>query len=288
MTDAMTDAAPDQAQAPGVPRFEGKVALVTGGASGMGRESALRLAREGAAVVVAALPDDERAAETVALIEAEGGRALAAPTDVTREADCDAMAQAAVDAFGRLDYCIAAAGISHAGYVSGEITEGEPLLGGAHRHVVHKPLEYWEKVLAVNLTGVMLTNRAVARRMIALDNGGAIVNISSGAAKAPIRGMGDYCVSKAGVWMLTRCLALELAPNRIRVNTVAPGLIETPMTLAVTGDEERLQRRVETTPLGRIGQPADIAEAALFLLSDQSSYITGQILHPDGGLFVGQ
>ena len=186
------------------------------------------------------------------------------------------------DAFGRLDYCIAAAGISHAGYISGEVTEGEPLLGGAHRHVVHKPVEYWEKVLAVNLTGLMLTNRAVARRMIELDNGGAIVNISSGAAKAPIRGMGDYCVSKAGVWMLTRCLALELAPNRIRVNTVAPGLIETPMTLAVTTDEERLQRRVEDDSAG----PS--RKAALFLLSEQASYITGQILHPDGGLFVGQ
>ena len=277
----------EQAQGPGVSRFEGKVAVVTGAASGMGRESSLRLAREGASIVVAALPDDERAAETVALIEAEGGHAIAIATDVTRDADCDAMAQAAVDTFGRLDYCIAAAGISHAGHISGEVTEGEPLLGGAHRYVIHKPLEYWEKVLAVNLTGVMLTNRHVARRMIELGAGGAIVNISSGAARAPIRGMADYCVSKTGVWMLTRCLALELAPNHIRVNTVAPGLIETPMTLAVTTDEERKQRRVEATPLGRLGQPADIAEAALFLLSDQSSYITGQILHPDGGLFVG-
>ncbi len=278
---------PEQSAAPGVRRFEGKAAVVTGAASGMGRESALRLAREGADVVVAALPEDDRAAETVALIEAEGGRAIAVAADVTRDADSDAMAQAAVDAFGRLDYCIAAAGISHAGYISGEVTEGEPLLGGAHRHVIHKPVEYWEKVLAVNLTGVMLTNRAVSRRMIELGNGGAIVNISSGAAKAPIRGMADYCVSKAGVWMLTRCLALELAPNQIRVNSVAPGLIDTPMTLAVTSDEERKQRRIEATPLGRIGQPADIAEAALFLLSDQASYITGQIIHPDGGIFVG-
>jgi len=284
----MPDTMPDQSQSPGVNRFEGKVAVVTGAASGMGRECALRLAREGAAVVVAALPGDARAAETVSLIEAEGGRALAAPTDVTREADSDAMAQTALDAFGRLDYCIAAAGISHAGYVSGEISDGELLLGGPQRHVIHKPVEYWEKVLAVNLTGVMLTNRAVARRLIAQDEGGAIVNISSGAAKAPIRGLGDYCVSKAGVWMLTRCLALELAPNRIRVNTVAPGLIETPMTMAVTTDEERRQRQIEATPLARLGQPADIAEAALFLLSEQSSYITGQIIHPDGGLFVGQ
>lgn len=274
---------PEQSMA----RFQGKVAVVTGGASGMGRESSIRLAREGASVVVAGLPDDERGAETVSLVEAAGGQAVYVGVDVTREADCDAMAQAALDSFGRLDLCIAAAGISHAGYVSGEVTEGEPLLGGAHRFVIHKPIEYWEKVLAVNLTGVMLTNRAVARVMLAQGEGGSIVNISSGAAKAPIRGMADYCVSKAGVWMMTRCIALELAPSNIRVNTVAPGLIDTPMTLAVTTDEERRQRRVEAIPLNRLGEPADIAEAALFLLSDQASYITGQILHPDGGIFVG-
>ncbi len=268
-------------------RFAGKVAVVTGGASGMGRESSIRLGREGASVVVAGLPDDERGAETVSLVEAAGGQAVYVGVDVTRESDCDAMAQVALDHFGRLDLCIAAAGISHAGYVSGEVTEGEPLLGGAQRHVIHKPVEYWEKVIDVNLTGVMLTNRAVARRMTEQGQGGAIVNISSGAAKAPIRGMADYCVSKVGVWMLTRCLALELAPNQIRVNTVAPGLIDTPMTLAVTTDEERRQRRIESIPLNRLGEPSDIAEAALFLLSDQSSYITGQILHPDGGVFVG-
>ena len=164
--------------------------------------------------------------------------------------------------------------------MSGEVTDGEPLLGGAHRHVIHKPVEYWEKVLAVNLTGVMLTNRAVARHMIAQGDGGSIVNISSGAAKAPIRGMADYCVSKAGVWMMTRCMALELAPNQIRVNTVAPGLIDTPMTLAVTTDEERRQRRTEAIPLNRLGEPSDIAEAALFLLSDQSSYITARFCIP--------
>ncbi len=268
-------------------RFTGKVAVVTGGASGMGREASIRLAREGASVIVAGLPDDERGAETVALVEQAGGQAVYIGVDVTREADCDAMAQAALDHFGRLDLCIAAAGISHAGYVSGEVTEGEPLLGGSHRHVIHKPVEYWEKVLAVNLTGVMLTNRAVARVMLEQDQGGAIVNISSGAAKAPIRGMADYCVSKTGVWMLTRCIALELAPAGIRVNTVAPGLIDTPMTLAVTTDEERRQRRIESIPLNRLGEPSDIAEAALFLLSDQAGYITGQILHPDGGVFVG-
>ena len=268
-------------------RFQGKVALVTGGASGMGREASLRLAREGASVVVAGLPDDQRGSETVQMIADAGGQAIYIGADVSRENACDAAAQAAVDQFGRLDLCLAAAGISHAGYISGEVTEGEPLLGGAHRHVIHKPLEYWEKVLAVNLTGVMLTNRAAARRMARLGNGGSIVNISSGAAKVPIRGMADYCVSKAGVWMLTKVLAQELAPDGIRVNTVAPGLIDTPMTIAVTSDEERRQRRIEAIPLARLGQPEDIAEAALFLLSDAASYITGQILHPDGGIFTG-
>ena len=268
-------------------RFEDRVALVTGGASGMGRETSLRLAREGAAVVVAGLPDDERGPETVALIEAEGGRALYVGADVAREADCDAMAQAALDAFGRLDYCVAAAGILHARYVSGEIAPEDQNPDRSAGHLTSKPLEFWERVLAVNLTGVMLTNRAVAKRLIAQGEGGAIVNISSGAAKIPMRGSAEYSVSKAGVWMLTRCLALELAPHDIRVNTVAPGVIDTPMALAVSSDESRRQQLERTIPLGRLGEAADIAEASLFLLSAQSDYMTGQIIHPDGGLFVG-
>ena len=268
-------------------RFENRVALVTGGASGMGRETSLRLAREGAAVVVAGLPDDERGAETVALIEAEGGRAVYVGADVAREADCEAMAQAALDHFGRLDYCVAAAGILHARYVSGEISAEDQNPDRSGGHLTNKPLEFWERVLSVNLTGVMLTNRAVARRLIAQGEGGAIVNISSGAAKIPMRGSAEYSVSKAGVWMLTRCLALELAPHKIRVNTVAPGVIDTPMALAVSSDESRRQQLERTIPLGRLGEAEDIAEASLFLLSAQSDYMTGQIIHPDGGLFVG-
>ena len=268
-------------------RFENRVALVTGGASGMGRETSLRLAREGAAVVVAGLPDDERGAETVALIEAEGGRAVYVGADVAREADCETMAQAALDHFGRLDYCVAAAGILHARYVSGELAPEDQNPDRSGGHLTNKPLEFWERVLSVNLTGVMLTNRAVARRLIAQGEGGAIVNISSGAAKIPMRGSAEYSVSKAGVWMLTRCLALELAPHKIRVNTVAPGVIDTPMALAVSSDESRRQQLERTIPLGRLGEAEDIAEASLFLLSAQSDYMTGQIIHPDGGLFVG-
>ena len=268
-------------------RFEDRVALVTGGASGMGRETSVRLAREGAAVIVAGLPDDTRGAETIAMIEAEGGRAVYVGADVSREADCDAMAQAAVDEFGRLDYCVAAAGVLHARYVSGELAPEDVNPDRSEGHLTNKPLEFWERVLAVNLTGVMLTNRAVAKRLIAQGEGGAIVNISSGAAKIPMRGSAEYSVSKAGVWMLTRCLALELAPHGIRVNTVAPGVIDTPMALAVSSDESRRQQIERTIPLGRLGEAEDIAEASLFLLSAQSDYMTGQIIHPDGGLFVG-
>ena len=153
-------------------RFEGKVAVVTAAPAGWGATPACVWRGRGAAVIVAGLPDDQRGAETVAEIEAAGGQARYVGVDVSRESDCDAMAQAAIDEFGRLDLCLAAAGISHAGYVSGEVTEGEPLLGGANRYVIHKPVEYWEKVLSVNLTGVMLTNRAVTRRMIAQGEGG--------------------------------------------------------------------------------------------------------------------
>jgi NAD(P)-dependent dehydrogenase (short-subunit alcohol dehydrogenase family) len=154
-------------------------------------------------------------------------------------------------------------------------------------YVVNKPVEHWEKVLAVNLTGVMLTNRAVARRMIDRGSGGSIVNIASGAAKIPIPGSADYCVSKAGVWMLTKCLALELAPHGIRVNAIGPGFIETPMTERMREDEAAVQRIISTTPLGRLGQPLDIANAALFLASDEASFWTGEIVFPDGGLFTG-
>ncbi len=271
----------------GFARFQGKVALVTGGASGMGAEASIRLAREGAAVAVVGLADDKRGDDVVTQITDDGGQAIYVGADVSREADCDAAAQAAVDEFGRLDLCIAAAGILHARYVSGEVSEEDLAVDRTAGHIINKPVEFWEKVLAVNLTGVMLTNRAVARHMIDQGDGGSIVNISSGAAKVPMPGSAEYSVSKTGVWMLTRCIALELAPHNIRVNTVAPGVIDTPMAMGLAQNEERRAAFERFVPLGRLGEAEDIAEASLFLLSDHASYITGQILHPDGGIFTG-
>ncbi len=266
-------------------RLEGKIAVITGGASGIGKASAIRFAQEGADIVIADL-NPERSEEAAAEVRALGRRALAVPTDTSSHAACEALAAKAVEAFGRIDILVAAAGISHALYVSGSAPsdvrgEREAAL------LINKPIEYWEKVLNVNLTGVMLTNRAVARAMVAAGTRGSIINIASGAAKIPIVGAADYCVSKAGVWMLTKVLAAELASRGIRVNAIGPGFIETPMTASVRANEERRRAIELSTPLGRLGQPEDIANTALFLASDESSFFTGEILFPDGGLFTG-
>jgi NAD(P)-dependent dehydrogenase (short-subunit alcohol dehydrogenase family) len=266
-------------------RLQDRVAVVTGGASGIGKATALRFAEEGADIVVADL-NAERAAEVVAAVKALGRRAAFVRTDTSSAADCEALAAGAADAMGRIDVLVAAAGISHALYVSGEATESVQGRRDA-AHIINKPIEYWEKVLAVNLTGVMLTNRAVAKLMVEKGWPGSIVNIASGAAKIPIVGAADYCVSKAGVWMLTKVLALELAAHKIRVNAIGPGFIETPMTASMRADEDRLRALVSGTPLGRLGQPEDIANAALFLASDEASFFTGEIIFPDGGLFTG-
>lgn len=267
-------------------RLEGKNAIVTGGASGIGRATAVRFAEEGANVVVADLNPD-RAAETAAAVKALGQRALVVKVDTSSEAENEALAEQAFAEFGSIEVLVAAAGISHALYVSGEPRESPANADPSASFLINKPVEYWEKVLAVNLTGVMLTNRAVARRMVERGIRGSIINIASGAAKIPLPGAGDYCVSKAGVWMLTKVMALELGGYGVRVNAIGPGFIETPMTESLRSDEARRQRIIAQTPLGRLGQPEDIANTALFLASDESSFWTGEILFPDGGLFTG-
>ena len=267
-------------------RLAGKAAVITGGASGMGRAAALRFAQEGAAVAIADL-DAERGERVAGAIGADGGQALFVKTDVSREEDCDRLIEAAVREFGHVDVLLAAAGISHAAYVSREDGSGATMLTPERGSLLTKPLADWEKVLRVNLTGMLLADRAVARRMVAEGGGGAIINIASGGGVVPIKGLGDYCVSKAGVLMLTKVLALELAPSRIRVNAIGPGMVRTPMNMAVQSDERLLERRVRRIPLGRIGEPEDISNAALFLASDESSYVTGEVLFVDGGAFTG-
>ena len=267
-------------------RMAGKVAVITGGASGIGRACGLRFAAEGASIVVADLNPD-RAANVVSEINELGRDAVAVQVDTSDQEQNDAMADASVDAFGRIDACVAAAGISHSSYVSREIDEqaGQDRFDRGDMYFIDKSLESWQRVIDVNLTGVMLTNQAVARKM--KDNGGgAIVNISSIAGTNVLKGSSDYCVSKAGVWMLTRCAALELSRYGIRVNAVGPGYIQTSMSGAVLGNERWVRERERETPLGRLGEPNDIANACLYLCSDDASFVTGEIIFPDGGVMA--
>jgi NAD(P)-dependent dehydrogenase (short-subunit alcohol dehydrogenase family) len=208
-------------------RLEGRVAVITGGASGIGKGACLRFAQEGAKIVIADI-DQDGGERTAAEIKEKDGEAVFIRTDTGSAADNDAMAEKALDEYARLDILIASAGISYAGY---DPTHPETVLTSQLRSpIVDKPLEEWERVIRVNLTGVMLGNQAAARRMIKAGNGGAIVNVSSIAAIRPAALLSDYSVSKAGVLMLSRVLALELAPHKIRVNCILPGHIRTPMT----------------------------------------------------------
>jgi NAD(P)-dependent dehydrogenase (short-subunit alcohol dehydrogenase family) len=265
-------------------RLEGRVAVITGGASGLGRATARRFAEEGADVVLADL-NPERGAEAKREIEASfNRRAVFVQCDVGREEDIDALVRRAVDEFGHIDCLLAAAGVSNAQYVSGEVRN--PLADPTANHLINKSVADWERVLKINLTGVMLTDRAVARHMIAKGIKGSIINIASIAARVALPGAADYNVSKAGVEMLTQVLAMELVEHGIRVNAIGPGFIETPMTQGFRDDPLGRQRIMELTPMGRLGQPIEIANTALFLASDESSYFTGQTLFPGGGMRV--
>ena len=263
-------------------KLEGKVAVITGGASGIGRATAELYADEGANVVIADLQDG---AEAVAAVRERGREALFVRTDTSDEAACEALAEAAVEAFGGIDVLLAAAGISTWRYL-----DAEPLHASQvsvdDSFLLNAPAEAWQKVLDVNLTGVMLSDRAVARRMIAAGNGGAIINVASIMAKVPQVGVGPYCVSKAGVWMLTKVLAMELAYHGIRVNAIGPGFIETPMTAGLSESEVGGGWAMGLTPMKRMGLPEEVAKTALFLACDDSSFYTGALLHPHGGVFT--
>jgi NAD(P)-dependent dehydrogenase (short-subunit alcohol dehydrogenase family) len=265
--------------------LEGRVVFITGGASGIGRASAQRFASEGADVVLADLDRASGEGAARAIAEASGQQALYVQCDVTDEdSQRQAFAQT-IEAFGKVDGVLAAAGVSSANYVSGRVSSpnADPEAG----HLVNKPLADWQKVLDVNLSGVMLTGRTAARLMIDGDIKGSIVNIASVAGRIGLIGAGDYCVSKAGVVMLTQVLARELVGYGIRVNAIGPGFIETPMTAGIRQTPEGNQRAMGMTPMQRFGTPEEIANTAQFLMSDQSSYFTGQTLFPSGGMFVG-
>lgn len=252
--DAMTD-----------PWFAARAAVVTGGGSGIGRAIALALAGAGSAVVVA---DISTAAAEAAAAEATraGGRAVAVTTDVSSEADVKRMVASAVERFGRLDLLVNCAGNLPALKPVVELTEAE-----------------WRALLDVHLTGTFLCCREAFDAV--RDAGGAIVNMSSSYAFKGRPNGADYSAAKAGIFGFTRVIASELAP-RATANALAPGPIDTPRWRAGLSDEElaaKRAKRVNDVPLGRLGAPEDIADAALFLLGPRARWITGQVLHVNGG-----
>lgn len=273
--------------------LEDQVAVVTGGANGIGRACAVRFAEEGADIVVADLLP-EPASETLRAVEATGRRAVFHQLDASSKEQNEAMADLAMTEYGRIDVLLTAAGISHGSYHSGDL-DRDLKRAAEQLDYLDQPalafcdieLEDWNRVLEVNLTGTFLALQAVARRMIEQGTRGRIITIASIAAKHPDAGPVAYTASKAGVWMLTKKAARELAPAGIRVNSIGPGFIATNMTALIDLFEDRRTQLMAAIPMGRVGQPREIADAALFLAGDGSSYMTGQILHPDGGFFTG-
>ena len=265
-------------------QLDGKLAVITGGISGLGRATAERFAKEGARVVIADINAEK--GETAAQEMSAGGAAIEfIAVNVTDESSQQALLDDVVRRYGQLDIVVAAAGISSAGYVSGEVST--PAEDPEDNFLFNKPIADWQRVLDVNLTGVAITDRLAARHMLALGTNGSIINIASIAGKRPLPGAADYCVSKAGVIMLTTVFATELATKNIRVNAIGPGFIETPMTASIRQSPEWVQTVMQMTPMQRFGQAHEIANTALFLASDESSYVSGQTLYPSGGMYTG-
>ena len=252
--------------------LNGKVAWITGGASGIGRATALRFANEGASIVAGDV-DSEGLESAVQEIEAGGGKALAVTGDVTNRDEVQSMVQTTLEAFGKLDILINNAGINRDGLVV-KVKDGEVKAMGD---------EKWDSVLAVNLKGTFLCAQAAAVPMIEAG-AGRIVNTSSIGALGNI-GQANYAASKAGVIGLTKTLALEWARFGISVNCVAPGATKTQMTAGIP--EKLMEGLVAKIPMRRLAEPEEIAAAHLFFASDQAAYITGQVLFVDGGISVG-
>lgn len=271
-------------------RLEGKVAVVTGGGNGIGRACCERFATEGADIVVADVLE-EPANDVVAAVRAAGRRAVFVRADAVSPDDNEATMQRALDEFGRLDVLVTSAGISGKGYVSDGDTQAQLDRMAEGGSAVLDPvaaftelsLDDWQAVLDVNLTGTLLAIQSAARRM---PDGGSIITLASIAAKQPEAGTPAYSVSKAGVWMLTKFAAKTLAAAHIRVNAIGPGFIETNMTALVKAIPQLEDRFMAQVPMARFGTPLEIANTALFLASDESSYTTGEIFHVDGGFYT--
>jgi NAD(P)-dependent dehydrogenase (short-subunit alcohol dehydrogenase family) len=247
-------------------RLAGKVALVTGAQEGIGKAIALAYGREGASVVINYLDSQTAADETTSQIRALGQRAVSIAGDVAQAADVRRLVEAG-ERLGGIDILVNNAGIfPRVEFL--DMTEAQ-----------------WDKVLDVNLKGTFLCTQAVAQQLVRRGRGGAVINLASGAAfRSSPRGV-HYVASKAGIVGVTRATALELAPYRVRVNAIAPGITDTAQPRYGMSEEE-LQAAGRQVPLGRMGVPSDIADLATFLASEESRHITGQTIHVNGGQYL--
>ncbi|WP_155590205.1 3-oxoacyl-[acyl-carrier-protein] reductase [Lysinibacillus cavernae] len=246
-------------------KLEGKVAVVTGASRGIGRAIAFKLADEGAKVVVNYSGSQAKAEEVVAMIQENGGEAIAVQASVSKTEEVTALMDATVKTFGSLDILVNNAGITRDNLIM-RMKEDE-----------------WDDVLDTNLKGVFLCTKAVTRQMMK-QRAGRIINISSIVGVAGNAGQANYVAAKAGVIGLTKTTAKELASRNILVNAIAPGFIETEMTEQLPEDIK--QGMLTQIPLAKLGQPEDIAKAVAFLASDDANYMTGQTLHIDGGMVM--
>lgn len=245
--------------------LKGKVAIVTGGSRGIGRAICLKLAETGADVVVNDISDDQSVQDLLTEIGKAGSRGIFFKADVSRSDQAKDLVEEALRQMGRVDILVNNAGITR------------------DNLILRMKEEEWDAVLAVNLKGCFNCTQAVSRHMIK-QRSGAIINISSVVGIVGNAGQANYSASKAGVIGLTKSVAQELAPRGVRVNAVAPGFIDTEMTRQLPEDyREKLRERI---PLGFFGQPEDVAKVVAFLASDEASYITGEVIKIDGGLFT--
>ncbi|MFJ7640197.1 glucose-1-dehydrogenase [Peribacillus sp. NPDC097264] len=246
--------------------LENKVVVITGAATGLGKAMAERFGKEKARVVLNYHSEENDYKEIIQTIEASGGKAAAIQGDVTKEEDVKKLIQFAVDTFGTIDIMINNAGIENE-------VPSEKLT-----------LEDWQKVIDVNLTGMFLASRDAISYMLEHDIKGNIINMSSVHDRIPWPHFVHYAASKGGVKMMTETLALEYAPKGIRVNNISPGAIDTPINAEKFNDPKATQEVIDLIPMGYIGKPEQIAACAVWLASEESSYVTGLTLYADGGM----